>query len=145
MNFQTIAAPIGVLLLLGWAYQSMSWMGVAMAMGGLVMWALLHYTRLVHIFKKAAQRPIGFVASAVMLHVKLKPKMPLLKVIALTRSLGLAEKVEPKSGLSEKVIEIFSWADESGSSVRCVFEGGRLKEWTLTRTNPDDQQALAES
>jgi hypothetical protein len=143
MNFQTIAAPLGVLLLLGWAYQSMSWMGVAMAMGGLVMWALLHYTRLVHIFKKAAQRPIGFVASAVMLHVKLKPNMPLLKVIALTRSLGLAEKVEPNSALTAKVTEIFSWADESGSSVRCVFEGGRLKEWELTRANPEDPQALA--
>ena len=95
MNFQTIAAPLGVLLLLGWAYQSMSWMGVAMALGGLVMWALLHYTRLVHIFKKAADRPIGFVASAVMLHVKLKPKMPLLKVIALPKVWAWPRKWSP--------------------------------------------------
>lgn len=133
MNLQTLAAPLGVVLLLGWAYQTMSWMGVAMATGGLLMWALLHYTRLVHIFKGAAQRPIGFVGSAVMLHVKLKAKMPLLKVIALTKSLGLPEAVEPKNGLGQGVIEIFSWSDESENSVRCVFEGGRLKEWALTR------------
>ena len=38
-----------------------------------MMWLLLHYTRLITILKKAADRPIGAVGSAVMLNAKLKP------------------------------------------------------------------------
>lgn len=36
-----------------------------------MMWALLHYTRLVNVMKKAANRPIGYVGSAVMLNARL--------------------------------------------------------------------------
>jgi hypothetical protein len=41
--------------------------------GGLMMWVLLHYTRLITILKKAADRPIGFVGSAVMLNASSNP------------------------------------------------------------------------
>jgi hypothetical protein len=89
--YQNIVVPLASLALLVWAYLSWSWMGLAMAVTAMVMWLLLHYTRLMHIFKLAANRPIGHVDSAVMLHVKLKPNMPLIKVIALTKSLGAVE------------------------------------------------------
>ena len=83
--------PLASLALLVWAYWSWSWMGLAMVVSAMVMWLLLHYTRLMHIFKQASRRPIGHVDSAVMLHVKLRPNMPLIKVIALTKSLGAVE------------------------------------------------------
>ena len=92
--------PLASLALLVWAYWSWSWMGLAMVVSAMVMWLLLHYTRLMHIFKQASRRPIGHVDSAVMLHVKLRPNMPLIKVIALTKSLGAvqAPSSPPASG-----------------------------------------------
>ena len=122
-----------------------------MTVTAMVMWMLLHYTRLMHIFKQASNRPIGHVDSAVMLHVKLKPNMPLIKVIARTKSLGAVEAVEgmltpaqaqfkPLSAqLGVAVKEVFIWRDAQDSFVRCEFEGGRLKAWTLTRPEQDAQ------
>ena len=126
-------------------------MGLAMTVTAMVMWMLLHYTRLMHIFKQASNRPIGHVDSAVMLHVKLKPNMPLIKVIARTKSLGAVEAVEgmltpaqaqfkPLSAkLGVAVKEVFIWRDAQDSFVRCEFEGGRLKAWTLTRPEQEAQ------
>ncbi len=53
-----------------------------------VMYLLLHFTRLMHVLKSAADRPVGYVGSAVMLNAKLKPGVNLLHVMALTESLG---------------------------------------------------------
>ena len=140
-------------------------MGLAMTVTAMVMWMLLHYTRLMHIFKQASNRPIGHVDSAVMLHVKLKPNMPLIKVIARTKSLGAVEALDgrpapsPASpGLGEGMLtpaqaqfkplsaklgvavkEVFIWRDAQDSFVRCEFEGGRLKAWTLTRPEQEAQ------
>ena len=88
MNLQKIFVPVVCLLLLGGAWRSYGWQGVALVGGGLMMWVLLHYTRLLTILKRAADRPIGFVASAVMLNAKLRKGMTLMHVIAMTRSLG---------------------------------------------------------
>ena len=170
--FQNIAVPLASLALLVWAYMSWSWMGLAMTVTAMVMWLLLHYTRLMHIFKQASLRPIGHVDSAVMLHVKLKSNMPLIKVIALTKSLGAVEatELEPKgtgpsgpedqglgagmltpaqaqlkpltASLGGAVKEVFIWRDAQNSFVRCEFEGGRLKAWSLTRPQFEDDQTL---
>jgi hypothetical protein len=91
------------------------------------MWVLLHFTRLMHILKQAADRPVGYVASAVMLNAKLQAGMTLLKVIALTRALG-EQRSEP-----EVQPEIFRWSDTGGSYVTCTFANGRLVAWELER------------
>lgn len=132
MNFNKILAPLAIIVFTVGAWQSFQWAGVALAVGGVVMWILLHFTRMVTILKKAANRPIGHVGSAVMLHVKLKKGATLMHVIAMTRSLGqlLTEKdAQP---------EIYRWTDASDSTVTCTFVGGKLSEWTLQRPGTTD-------
>jgi hypothetical protein len=91
MNFQRYLVPLATVILIAWAWQSWGWLGVAMVVSAGVMWTLLHFTRLVQTMKRASQRPIGFVDSAVMLNAKLKTGMNLMHVIAMTRALGQPE------------------------------------------------------
>jgi hypothetical protein len=88
---------------------------------------LLHYPRTMTVRHRAADRPIGYCDSAVMLNVKLRPGVNLLHVVAMTRSLG--EQLTPK----EEDPEIFRWTDGSASYVDCEFTGGKLVKWTLVR------------
>ncbi len=127
MNFNKILVPVAVIVLTLGAWRQFGWPGIAMAAGGVVMWVLLHFTRLMHILKKAAERPIGHVASAVMLHAKLKKGMTLMHVIAMTRSLGALQT--PK----DEQPEVFHWTDSGQSVVACTFVGGKLQTWTLSR------------
>ena len=127
MNFTKIIAPLAIVVFTIGAWQAFQWAGIALAVGGVVMWVLLHFTRMVTILKKAADRPIGHVASAVMLNAKLKKGVNLMHVIAMTRSLGqlLTEKdAQP---------EIYTWTDSSDSVVTCTFVDGKLTEWSLVR------------
>ena len=127
MNFTKIIAPLAIVVFTIGAWQAFQWAGIALAVGGVVMWVLLHFTRMVTILKKAADRPIGHVASAGMLNAKLKKGVNLMHVIAMTRSLGqlLTEKdAQP---------EIYSWTDSSDSVVTCTFVGGKLTAWALVR------------
>ena len=131
MRFQSILLWAGVAALLVLAQSRFGWPGVAFAGAGLVMWLLLHFTRLMGVMKRAANRPVGHVDSAVMLNAKLQSGRPLLHVIAQTRALGerlSAEGAQP---------EIYRWSDESGSSVSCEFEGGKLARWQLVRPAQD--------
>jgi hypothetical protein len=127
MNFTKILAPVAIILLTVGAWRQFGWAGIALAGGGVVMWILLHFTRMLTILKKAADRPIGHVASAVMLNAKLKKGVSLMHVIAMTRSLGKLQS--PK----DEQPEIFTWTDAGQSSVTCTFVGGKLTEWTLQR------------
>ena len=127
MNFTKIIAPLAILVFTIGAWQAFQWAGIALALGGVVMWVLLHFTRMVTILKKAADRPIGHVASAVMLNAKLKKGVTLMHVIAMTRSLGLLQTEKDTQP------EIFSWTDTSQSVVTCTFVGGKLTEWALHR------------
>jgi hypothetical protein len=127
MNFTRILTLSAIALLTLGAWQAFGWPGIALAVGGIVMWVLLHFTRMVTILKKAADRPIGHVASAVMLNAKLKKGVTLMHVIAMTRSLGLLQTEKDTQP------EIFSWTDTSQSVVTCTFVGGKLTEWTLHR------------
>jgi hypothetical protein len=113
--------------LLVFAHRAYGWPGVAVVSGGLVMWLLLHVTRLMTVFKRAANRPIGHVDSAVMLNAKLKSGVTLMHVLAMTRSLG--ERLTQEGEDPEQ----FRWTDASDSSVTASFRGGRLREWTLQR------------
>lgn len=127
MNFQRIVVPILALTALVLSYHYYGWLGVAAAGALLVMWALLHFTRLMHILQRAAQRPIGYVGSAVMLHVKLKPGMTLMHVIAMTRALGELRSEK------EAQPEVYRWTDGTGSWVECTFVGGRLSAHQMYR------------
>ncbi len=126
---------LSVVLSLTWAYQHFGGLGLAAALGALVMFALVYLTRFMKVMQRAAQRPVGHVDSAVMLHAKLSKGMPLLRVISMTGALGQActeAGAEP---------ELFRWADESLSSVDCEFVGGRLNNWTLRRPDAEVSDA----
>ena len=136
MNFQKILIPIAGVAVVVLAYRSYGWAGVASAAGGLTMWVMLHFTRMMQVLKRAANRPIGHLDSAVMLNAKLRPGFTLLHVVAMTRSLG--ELLSPK----EEQPEVFRWSDLSGSSVTCTFVEGKLKQHLLFRpAQPDSDTA----
>ena len=114
------------------AYRGYGWIGVAAAASGLVMWALLHFNRMVQVLKRAADRPVGSVASAVMLNAKLRAGVSLLHVVAMTRALGELRSpadVQP---------EVYRWTDNTQSYVTCEFTGGKLGKWELWRPEPSD-------
>ena len=115
MNFGKIFVPVAGLVLLGLAYRAYGWAGVALAGGAIVMFLLMHFNRTMQVLKRAADRPIGTVASAVMLNAKLKPKVTLLHVIAMTRALG--EQRSPQ----DVQPEVFRWTDSGGSWVDATF------------------------
>ena len=94
MNFQKIIVPVLVVIGVVLAYRFYGWAGVAAAATGIVMWVLLHFTRMMTILKRAANRPIGYVDSAVMLNAKLKSGMTLLHVVAMTRALGALQSAK---------------------------------------------------
>ena len=127
MNLRNIFVPAGVIGLVLVGYASAGWPGVAAVVGGLVMWALLHFTRLMNVMKKAANRPMGYVGSAVMLNARLKPGVNLMHAMAMTQSLG--ERLSP----ADTDPEIYRWTDGTQSHVTCEFANGRLQKWTLER------------
>ena len=135
MNFSRFLIPIGVVLFVAGAWQQYQWAGVAVASGAVVMWILLHFTRMVTVLSRAANRPVGHVGSAVMLNAKLKKGVNLMHVIAMTKSLGQrlsAENAQP---------EVFKWTDQGESFVTCTFKDGKLTEWAMTRPDPEEAEA----
>lgn len=122
--------PLALAALLLMAWHSQGWAGVALVGGGVVMWGLLHITRMVAVLRRAAHQPVGWVGSAVMLNAKLRPGVALLHVLALTRALG--ERVSQEGAQPE----VFRWTDGGGSSVQAEFTHGKLRHWALSR--PDD-------
>ncbi|MDT7518727.1 glycerate kinase [Rhodoferax sp. TBRC 17660] len=135
-KIQRIVIPLAALAALILGYRHYGWPGVALVGGGLIMWQLLHFTRMLQVLKRAANRPIGHVDSAVMLHARLRAGLPLLHVVAMTRSLGQLES--PKDTQPER----YRWTDTAGSTVLCVFNGGKLQSWDLQR--PSQDKALPE-
>jgi hypothetical protein len=127
MQFQKILIPVASVVMVVAAYRGYGWAGVAGAVGALVMWMLLHFTRMLQILKRAANRPVGYVDSAVMLNAKLQKGATLMHVVAMTRSLG--DLLTPKDTQPEQ----FRWTDGTQSHVTCLFVGGRLQQWELFR------------
>ena len=132
-NLRRLAVPQGLALLLPAAFRTAGWPGVAAVGGGVLMWLLLHFTRMMAVMRKTAHRPVGYVDSAVMLNVKLRSGVPLLHVLALTRALG--EALTPADTQPER----FRWTDAGGSHVTCEFRNGRLVEWQLVRPPQDGE------
>ena len=135
MNLRKILIPLGIVALVIAAYRAYGLQGILTVSGGLVMWALLHYTRIMNVLQKARNNPIGYVGSAVMLNAKLKPGVNLMHVVAMTRALGeqlSAEGQEP---------EVYRWTDGTQSHVTCEFVNGRLVRWNLVRPAPGEDPA----
>lgn len=131
MTWQRALTLLAAVALGAGAWRAGGGAGLALLASGLLLWFLLYYTRLMTVMKRAADQPIGYVGSAVMLNARLKPRMPLLNVIGLTRSLGerlSAEGVEP---------EVYRWRDPGDSLVTTEFEDGRLVRWRLQRPPPE--------
>lgn len=127
MNYQKFLIPLASI---GWvigSYHFYGWQGVAFAVSALVMWALLHFNRVMKVLHGASSRPIGYVDSAVMLNAKLARGVNLLHVIAMTRSLG--ELLSP----ADTQPELYRWTDPSRSHVTAEFLDGKLKKWELWR------------
>jgi hypothetical protein len=127
MPFQKILVPFIAACLIVAAYTYYQWTGVALVASGLVTWGLLHFNRMIQVLKRAADRPIGYVGSAVMLNAKLKPDATLLHVVAMTKALGALQTQKDEQP------EIYRWTDGTDSHVTCEFMNGKLKKWTLVR------------
>lgn len=131
MELRKIVPPVFGVLLLAAGYRAYGWGGVALVVSGLVTWVLLHFNRVTRVLGKAADRPVGYVGSAVMLNAKLKPRVNLLHVMALTEAIG--ERLSPPDADPE----IYRWTDDSHSSVTCEFVKGKLVKWSLARPGQD--------
>ena len=106
------------------AWQSYGWQGVLFAVTVIVFWLLLQFTRALRAMKNAAGAPVGRVDSAVMLNAKLQQGMPMIKVLALTKSLGRKVAGAP---------EAWAWTDDGGASVTVELQGGKVQRWTFSR------------
>jgi hypothetical protein len=132
MNFSKFLIPLGVVVFVAGAWHQYKWPGVAVSTGVVVMWILLHFTRMVTVMSRAANRPVGHVGSAVMFNAKLKKGVNLMHVIAMTKSLG--ERLSEENAQPE----IFKWTDTGDSFVICTFKDGKLTSWEMSRpADPD--------
>lgn len=130
MNLRKFLIPIGIVFLGFAGYRAYGHQGLFAVGGGVMMWLLMHYTRLMNVMTRAARQPIGYVGSAVMLNAKLKPGVNLLHVTAMTRGLGerlSADGAQP---------EVYRWTDGTQSHVTCDFLHGKLVRWVLVRPQP---------
>ena len=135
MQLQKILLPIAGVMLIAAAYRSYGWGGVAVGTGALVMWLLLHFTRMMQVLQRATKRPIGYVDSAVMLNAKLRPGVSLLHVVAMTKALGELQSPQDTQA------ELYRWTDGTLSHVECEFHNGKLKKWELLRPLQSDDPA----
>jgi hypothetical protein len=135
MNFKSVALWVAGVAVVALAYQKYGWPGVVAVSGAIVMWMLLHFTRMLTVLKRAANQPMGYVASAVMLNAKLRKGVNLLHVMALTRSIGLLQTEKDAQP------EIYRWTDNSQSHVTCSFVNSKLQSWELYR--PPVQETAA--
>nr|MBP9931886.1 glycerate kinase [Rhodoferax sp.] len=71
--FLRVGVPLAGVAIITVAWYRFGWQGVAVVATAIVMWALLHFNRMMQVLKRAANRPIGYVDSAVMLNARLKP------------------------------------------------------------------------
>ena len=106
----------------GW--RGYGWPGIALALSVIVFWLLIQFNRSVKVMRNAAHSPVGHIDSAVMLNAKLTAGLPMIRIVALTKSLGKRVADDP---------ETWAWADASGSDVTIVFDKGRCQRWTLNR------------
>ena len=136
MKFQTFFIWAAGTLLVTMSYFKFGWQGVALVGGGIVFWMLLHFSRMMTVLKRAANRPMGHVGSAVMLNAKLQKGKTLLHVTAMTKSLGQLQSAKDTQP------EVYRWTDTGGSYVTCTFVGGKLTGYVLFRPSVDGESSV---
>jgi len=133
---------------LGWAlaalalvagYAGWGWRGLVLAVTVIAFWLLLQFNRALRAMRQAAQAPVGRVASAVMLHARLKPGMPLVDILPIAGSLGQSLPVGP----AEAGVERYLWQDAGGRRVVVELRGGRLQSWQIDPTMPGEAPAAS--
>ncbi len=110
---------------LGAGWLGYGWRGIVLALTVVAFWLLLQFSRTLRVLRAAAQRPVGQVDSAVMLHSKLQTGMRLADVIKLAGSLGRKVGDAPQR---------FAWSD--AGHVEVVVDFGRdgcCTGWTIMR------------
>jgi phosphatidylglycerophosphate synthase len=131
--------------ILGWAlavaavavaYVQWGWQGVIFGLTLVAFWLMLQFSRSLRVLRRAGQAPVGHVASAVMLHSKLRTGMRLMEILPLTGSLGLT-----LSEAAGNTPETYAWTDSGGDRVEVELRGGRLAAWQLQRATPSDEGA----
>ncbi len=132
ISLRKILVALGLAVLFVGGHRAWGWGGVALVAGGVVMWLLLHFNRFMTVMRRASQRPLGYVDSAVMLNAKLRPRVSLLHVMALTRALGELRSPEGQQP------EIYRWTDPGDSWVEAIFMQGQLVSWTMTRPQTEE-------
>lgn len=132
IHLRKILVALGLAVLFVGGHRAWGWGGVALVAGGVVMWLLLHFNRFMTVMRRASERPLGYVDSAVMLNAKLRPRVSLLHVMALTRALGELRSIEGQQP------EVYRWTDPGGSWVEAEFVQGQLARWTMWRPQPED-------
>jgi hypothetical protein len=137
MSWQRILVALIAAILLFWGHRQFGWAGVAAVAGGLLMWLLLHLTRLMAVMRRAARRPIGHVDSAVMLNARLHAGLPLVNVIGLAHALGELRSTEGEQP------EVYRWTDPGGASVQARFANGKLLDWGLKRPGDNGDAGAA--
>ncbi len=135
MKFTTpnLLAMIGGPLLVVAGFMTYGWAGVALVVGGGLMWALLHFSRTMQVLKRAANRPVGWVASAVMFNSQLTPGLNMLQVVRMTTALG--QSVLPLDAAQN---ESWQWRDDGDISVTVTFASGKVTQWEMTRPQQTD-------
>ncbi len=127
-------------LIVGWAlgalavavgYVQWGWPGALLGITLVVFWLLLQFSRALRAMRDAAGAPMGSVASAVMLHARLRTGLRLPQLLRLTGSLGRKVSDEP---------EAYEWTDGAGATVWVELDGGRLARWELRRPPPEAPQ-----
>ena len=106
------------------AWRAYDLAGLAFAASAIVFWLLLQFNRAIRVMKRAADSPLGHVASAVMFNAGLARGMTMLQIVTKTRSLG--EKIAGSE-------DDWRWHDDGGAAVALHFERGRLVRWQLER------------
>ncbi len=114
----------------GWAGYGAA--GVALAATVIVFWLLIQFNRSLKVLRNAGSAPVGHIDSAVMLNAQLQIGMPMIKVVALTRSLGRRVSQTP---------ERWAWVDAGGAEVVLDFERGLCQRWVLSR--PAETESLS--
>ena len=128
MNASWGWALAALAVVVGW--MQWGWQGVLMAVTLITFWLLLQFNRAVRVMRQASGAPVGHVASAVMLHSRLRPGMRLMEIIPLTHSLG---QRADDAATADPAVERFVWTDASGASVSVELARGRLRSWVLQR------------
>ncbi len=134
-----VGLPLAGIAAITLAWQRFGWQGVAVVASAVVLWLMLHFNRTMQVLRRAADRPLGHVDSAVMLNAKLKPGVSLLHVTAMTRSLGQLQTVKDQQP------EVYRWRDNGDSYVDATFQGGRLTVWQMVRPTQPSEPAPADA